>query len=251
MTQEIKDSRLIAFAILGYIFCFFGWQLPLILVVAYALAIAKDNLLSKQSLQALYLYIAYTVLISVIGWVFAVFVWLATAARIYGLVSFLTAAEVTISTLIGVLLFVLVLLMILKLTRKTAPELPLLGRLADLTLGLAAPRAKPAYTAPAASAAPPAQATAAAPPPPPLQNPSAQAPPSAQSTAAPQQRYSPPPVPADQPQAEEQPDDPVESISEPSPSPEPFSPPEKSTWTCSCGRENKGKFCVSCGKPKA
>jgi hypothetical protein len=42
MAQEIRDTRLIAFAILGYIFCFFAGSCRSFLVVAYALAINKE-----------------------------------------------------------------------------------------------------------------------------------------------------------------------------------------------------------------
>ncbi|MEG1427133.1 MAG: virion core protein (lumpy skin disease virus), partial [Oscillospiraceae bacterium] len=27
--------------------------------------------------------------------------------------------------------------------------------------------------------------------------------------------------------------------------------PKETTWTCSCGATNTGKFCAQCGKPKA
>ena len=215
MTQAIKDSRLIAFSILGYIFSFFGWQLPLILVVAYALAIAKDNLLSKQALQALYLYIAYTIVLTVIGWGFTALSWFAgNVVRSYGFLSFLAGAQSVISILVGALLLALVLLAIFKLMKQDAPDLPILGRLAELTLGIAKPKQPKAYTSAAPSTPVQTAQTPSAPPAPPAAPPSHQTPPAA------------PAAPAK-----------TESTTQ--------------TWTCSCGRENKGNFCVSCGKPKA
>lgn len=227
MTQAIKDSRLIAFSILGYIFSFFGWQLPLILVVAYALAIAKDNLLSKQALQALYLYIAYTVVLTVIGWGFTALNWIAGSVfRSYGFLSFLAGAQSVISILVGVLLLVLVLLAIFKLMKQDAPDLPILGRLAELTLGIAKPKQPKAYAAAAQSS--PAQSSQAQP---------TQAPPSSPTSQTPPAAPPAPPAP-------------------PAPAAPPAQEPVKTetasqTWTCSCGRENKGNFCVSCGKPKS
>lgn len=218
MAQEIRDTRLIAFAILGYIFCFFGWQLPLILVVAYALAINKEPALGKQTLQALYLYIAYQIVITVIGWIFSGFLWFADTISAYGFYTFLADARGVLITLIGLALLLLVLLAILRLMKKQACHLPIVGHLADLTLGLATEKTKPApayqapYTPPATPAAPtqPTQPTA----------PSAPTQPAAPAASAPAQ-------PAEAPTA------------------------SSGTWTCSqCGQENKGKFCVSCGKPQ-
>ena len=223
MAQEIRDTRLIAFAILGYIFCFFGWQLPLILVVAYALAINKEPALGKQTLQALYLYIAYQLVIKVIGWVFTGFLWFADTISAYGFYRFLGDAHGVIVVLLGLALLLLVLLAILRLMKKQACHLPIVGHLADLTLGLATPKAKPApayqapYTPPVAPAAPTQPAAPAAP----------------TAPAAPAQPVAPaapatPAAPA------------VPQTAAPS-----------GLWTCSnCGHENKGKFCVSCGKPQ-
>ncbi len=219
MTQTIKDSRLIAFSILGFIFAFFGWQLPLILVIAYALAIAKDDVLSKQSLQALYLYIGYTIIITVAGWGFTALTWFFSLVRAFGFVSFLASAQSVIMFLLGALLLLMVLLAVFKLLKGDAPNLPLIGHLAELTLGIAKPKPKKSYAAPAAQTQAPAAST-------------------------------PPPAPGTPPSApgsSKTPSEPEKSIDEPKPA-QPATP--QTTWTCSCGRENKGNFCVACGKPK-
>ena len=248
MTQTVKDSRLIAFSILAYIFSFFSWQLPLILVVAYALAIAKDDVLSKQSLQALYLYIGYTIAVTAVGWGFTALTWFFSLVRAFGFVSFLASAQSVVMFLIGALLLLLVLIAILKLMKGEAPDLPLIGRLAELTLGIAKPKEKKSYAAPAAQTAsqsqtqqPPAQA---APPAHTHTQPSAQAepPPAQKPPEAPSTPATPPPVQPTPPPAE--PEQPKEED-------KPAQPEKPRTWTCSCGRENKGNFCVACGKPKA
>lgn len=211
MTLESKAISMTAFAILAYIFSFFGWQLALLLVVAFALGIARDAKMGKQTLQALYLYIAYTVVLTVLGWIFTALIWFAGVVRLYRVATFLAGAQGFLGTIIGILLLVLVLLAIFKLAKKEEPHLPVIGKLADLSLGLVtAPKEKPA----SAYAPPPQTYT----PPPPAAEPKPAAPPQAEQPAPP-----PPPPPA----------------------------PEKNSWTCSCGRENTGNFCVSCGNKRS
>lgn len=223
MTLESKALSFTAFAILAYIFSYFGWQLALLLVVAFALGIARDAKMGKQTLQALYLYIAYTVVQTIFGWIFSGLIWFASTVRLYGVASFLAGAQGFISSIVNILLLVLVLLAIFKLVRKEEPHLPVIGRLADLSLGLASPKKK---EKPAAAYAP-----------------------------AQQQPYSPPPAattapaaPQSLPQAEQ----PQQQMPAQQPAPPPPAAPkaDSDSWTCSCGKENTGNFCVACGNKR-
>lgn len=228
MTKGKYGLSLVAVAILAFVLAFFGLLEALILFLAFALILEKDQWLSRQVFQAFYLRLAYVVVLTVVGWVFTAINAFFGLFDAYRVINFFSGVHNVIRFLLHVGLFVLALIAVLRLAKGKEAGLPVISGLVDKTFGLIKAKAKAqpqqAYTAqPAAPYQPPA-AQAAPPPPPPAPTPAPETP--AQPVA---------PEPAQ----------PAEPAKEPAPPPKPAG-----TWTCSCGRENNGNFCMSCGKPR-
>jgi hypothetical protein len=277
---------LTALAILAFVMCFFDLTVVLVLLVAYAFLIEKDEWLTRQAFQALYLNIAYIAAITVVGWVFSFLITILNWVKAYGASAVLSEADNFIKFLLGIALFVCALLAVLRLLKDKNASLPVLGKLTDYTMGIIEkqaappPQAAPAFQTPA-----PAQPQQA-----PYQSPAYVPQPSApapQVPAAPVIQIPPPAEPAPAPfgspfqQAAPAPA-PVTVFQEPAPVPSPWKPvvpapvakaaeqppvfsaaaepaapaeapqtaPASGYWICSCGRENWGNFCVTCGNPR-
>jgi hypothetical protein len=234
MTKGKYGLSLVAVAILSFVLAFFGLLEALILFLAFALILEKDQWLSRQVFQALYLRLAYVILSTVIGWAFTVINAFFGLFKAYRVINFFNSTQSVIQFLLYVGLFVMALIAVLRLAKGKDAGLPLIGTLVDKTFGIFTPKAKPQ---PTYQAPPPQAAQYQAP----VQNAQAYQPPAAQ--AAPPQ--SPPAAPAPQPEPAAPP--PVEKSA---PAETPPAPKADGSWSCSCGRDNNSNFCMSCGKPK-
>ena len=208
MEQTRVKLSVVALAILAFVLSYFGHLELLFLLVAYAVIIDKSQPLTRMSLQALYLYVAYRVIRLVLGWIFGFFGWFFNLINAYGAVSGFATVQSYINTIISLAFFVACLLAVIQIISKKKCELPMLNTLADKTLGLVTPKAKPQpqYQQPVQ----------------PYQAPAAPVAPSAAPDAAPAQPSSA----------------------------QPAAPAAPSAWTCSCGHENHGNFCMKCGSPR-
>lgn len=229
MTKSVLGLNLSAVAVLAFILSFFAGIEVLVLLLAYALLIEKDRWLNKQVFQAVYLKLAYLIVITLVGWVFDFLQWIfRNAAALYSLENF-------IHFLVSVALILIILLAISRVIHSQDADLPFVGHFADFTLDAtakAAEKATPAQpTAPAAPFAPPAQTPAT------------------------------PPAQAAGPEIAEACED--DTVSAEFVDTEPFKfndeetvvstapPADPDHWVCAdCSRENFGKFCMGCGKPR-
>lgn len=240
MTKGLFGLNLSAVAVLAFILCYFTSIEAMILVVGFALLIEKDRWLTKMTLQALYLRIAYSIVLTVIGWFF----WL--LEFIFGFVPFFSGAHSFIDFVIDIAFLLLAAFAAFQLLRQKDLQLPLLGHLADFTMDQVKPKAKPAPVAPVA---------------PPVYQQPVYTPPVYQQPV-----YTPPvtPVAPVTPVVPVVPAAPVETapvveaaavVSEnvekaAEEAPKPLIT-ENANWICeNCGRESFGKFCMSCGQPR-
>lgn len=280
MTKGKYGLSLAAVAILSFVLAFFGFVEVLVLVLGFALVLEKDKWLSRQVMQAFYLRLAYSILLTVIGWVFTAFSSLFSLVKVYGAAAALSSVQSVISFLLYIGLFVLGLMAVLQLAKGKEANLPIISGLVDKSFGIFKPKAQapvapqPVPAAPVQQQTPPVpapqapapaqQGAAATPPPAPVQAQEAApaAPPAPVTPPAPVQETAPPAPPV--PVQEEPPTQPLPVQEAPPPAPpaeksqtppaQPAPPPQAPVaadgWTCSCGRDNKGNFCMSCGKPR-
>ena len=212
MTKGVFGLNLSAVAVLVFaLACFTGLEV-LVLLAAYALLIEKDRWLVKQVFQAIYLKLAYLVALTVVGWVFGFFEWVFKYAGI------IYSIEGFIDFLLLVGLFLMAFLAITKVMHGKDADLPFISGFAEFTVDAAAKATEAKPAAPAAPAAP---------------------------------------VPPVAPVV------PVVPVTPAAPeTPKPFEPVIEDTaavadqvdpnnWICQdCGRDNSGKFCMGCGKPR-
>jgi hypothetical protein len=200
----------------------------LVLIVGYALIAEGNNWLTKQTLQALYLRLSLSILLTVIGWIFYGFNFLLGTGHLYGVQSVMNNLQNVFDGILYVLMLAACIVAVVRVVGGKDANLPLFGTLADKSLGLFTKKVAPSnyqypqQPAPGPYAAPsqytaPGQYTAPAQPVAPVK------------PAAPVQ-----PATVLQPEAPVQPVVPVQ-------------PAASETWTCSCGRINTGKFCAGCG----
>ena len=243
MTKGLFGLNLSAVAVLAFFLCYFTSVEALILVVAFALLIEKDRWLIKMTLQALFLRIAYLIVLTVIGWFFSLLDF------IFGYVAFFSGAHSFVDFVIDIAFLLLAAYAALQLLRQKDLQLPLIGHMADYMMDQVKPKPTPVPVAPVA--------------PPVYQQPVYTAPVYQQPV------YTPPVVPA-APVAPVTPvvpvvpaapveaapvveaaaevEAPVEKAAEEAPTP---LISENANWICeNCGRESFGKFCMSCGQPR-
>ncbi|MDD2374758.1 MAG: hypothetical protein PHD23_05335 [Eubacteriales bacterium] len=232
MDQTRVNLSTTAMGILAFVLAYFGYVELLFLLIAYAVFLDKNQKLAKISFQALYLQLAYRTVLLVLSWVFGFFSWFFNLIDAYGAMGTFASLHGYIRTLLGVLIFVAYLLGVLQIMRGKDCNLPILGMLADKTLGIITKKSQPAPAQPAAYAGTPVQP----------QQPHFQ--PQAQNPVQ--------PAPAQQPHVHNTaPQAPVakpEGVVPPAPAAAPSA--ASGSWNCSCGHENTGNFCVKCGNPR-
>lgn len=220
----MSDSRIslstTALAVLSFVLAYFGYVELLFLLIAYAVFLDKNQKLTKISFQALYLQLAYRVVLLVLGWIFGFVNWFFGLFDAYRAINFFGTTHGYIRTILSILIFVAYLLGVFQIIKKQDCNLPILSSLADKTLGIItpkAPKAAPVYQQPAPAASVPQYQ----PPQQPQQAPY-QAPPVAPAPATPAAPTASAAPAADQP----------------------------ASWTCSCGHDNTGNFCMKCGNKR-
>jgi len=233
MTKSVLGLNLSAVAVLTFILSYFAGIEVLVLLLAYALLIEKDRWLNKQVFQAVYLKLAYLIVITVVGWVFDFLQWIfRNAAAIYSIENF-------IHFLVSVALILIIVLAISRVIHSQDADLPFVSHFADFTLDATAKATEKATPAqPAAPAAPVAPVAPVIP-------------------AAPAAPAAPPAEPEIADACED------DTVSAEFVDTEPFKfsdeetvvsttpPADPDHWFCGeCGRENLGKFCMGCGKPR-
>lgn len=173
MDQTRVKLSVTALAILAFVLAYFGYLELLFLLIAYAVFLDKSQPLAKMSFQALYLSVAYRVVMLVLGWIFRFFNWIFEMAEAYKALSGIGKVQGYINTVLSILVFVVYLLAIIQIISKKQCNLPLLGTLADKTLGIFTPKAAPQpnvgyqqpYQPPVQPYQPPAAPPQAGPPP--------------------------------------------------------------------------------------
>lgn len=223
MTKGKFGLNLAAIAILAFVLGFFELSIALVLLVGFAALAEKDEWLTRQTLQALFLYLGYKVVVVVVGWFFSllneVFSWFSAI----GVMNVFSDIHDVFSLILYILFLLLTILAIVNLLRKKDAGIPLASHLADYAMGIIKIKPVPQYTPPAAPVYPQ-----------PVQ------------PAAPAASYYQQPVQPAAPAPEAAPAAPVAPVAPIIPE-APVAPPG---WTCSCGRENNGNFCMSCGNPR-
>lgn len=210
-------------SILAFVLGFFGFTEILVLVLGFGVIAERDKWLTKQTLQALYLRLSYSITIMVLGWVFTAFSWLFGIFKAYNAVTVISDIQAVINTVLYIGLFALSVFAVLNLFKGKDASVPLISKLADYTLNNV-----PIKTNITPNNAPYDVAQGAQ-----WQNqPQQQAP----------QTQAPMPVQATvtQPSEVEVNESPVgnEEVK------------DDGSWMCSCGQRNDGNFCVMCGSSK-
>ncbi len=242
---NISAIAIIAFVLTGLNIVGSG-LITVILITAFAIIVEKNSWLNKQVLQALYLSIGYQIAVMVISWTFSPFYEFMSYSYVLNII------DTILNAVLGIGLILISILAITRVMHERDAHLPIIGNLADYTLGKPRPP-KPVYQPPVYQQ--PYQQPGA--PGYPQQYPQQGAP--VYQQPYPQQGapvYQQPPAPVYQ-----QPVAPVAPVSE-----QPEAKPAKAAkapevaaapmqtdpagWTCSCGRQNAGKFCMGCGKPR-
>ncbi len=223
MNRGKYGLNLAAVAIIGFIMAFFGFTESLLFLVAYALIAEKDNWLTRQTLQALFLRFTYSIAIIVLGWIFGGLIAFFNIAKAYKAMAEVAKVQGFFNGVLYLGLFVMAALAVLKVMKGQDAGLPVLGSLVEKTMNAAESTAAHFGNAPYTAAAVYPQAPVSPPP------------------AKTEPLIPSPQLPKDQ---------------ETPPKPQPPSPPSSNTaisgtWACVCGRENTGKFCIQCGSPRA
>ena len=223
MTKGKFGLNLAAIAILTFVLGFFELSIALVLLVGFAALVEKDDWLTRQTLQGLFLFLGYKVVVVAVGWFFSllneVFSWFNAIV----VMTVFNDIHDVFKLIVFVLFLLLTIMAIVNLLRSKDAGIPLAGHLADYTMGIIKAKPVPQYTPPAAPAYPQ-----------PVQ------------PAAPAASYYQQPVQPVAPAPEAVPAQPVVPAAPIIPE-APVAPPG---WTCSCGRENNGNFCMSCGNPR-
>jgi len=229
MTKSVLGLNLSAIAVFTFILSYFAGVEVLVLLLAYALLIERDRWLNKQVFQAIYLKLAYLVAITVISWAFDFLQWIFRNA------GFTYTIENFVRFLLSVALILVILLAISRVIHGKDADLPFVGHFADLTLDATAKAPEAAPAAPVAPVVPAAPAAPAAP---------------ADTKSAVSEEPIAEVCEDDTVSAEFIESEPFElSDSESTVSSKPPADPDH--WICSdCGRENFGRFCMGCGKPR-
>ncbi|MDD2955954.1 MAG: hypothetical protein PHD67_06530 [Oscillospiraceae bacterium] len=151
-----------AVAALAFVFAILDMPLAGVLLMAYAVLAEKDEWLIRQTLQALILSLASSILQMLIG---AVFVTLAGAVDqwFYDFSSVLYGVNNVLCNLVSILVFILAILGIIKAIKGSDTGIPLLNGLAAKATGAVIASAKPAKAPAPAPAAPVAPEAPAAP----------------------------------------------------------------------------------------
>jgi uncharacterized membrane protein len=248
-----------AVAALSFVLAYFGYMDVLVLVVAYALIVEGSNWLTKQTLQALYVSIALNIINQVLGWIFGGAIKFFNFINFNGAVGFVSGFQTVCDGIVTLAFLALCIYAIFKVIKDKDVNLPLIGKLADASLGIIKPKTaqQPQYAAPVQPSGTYSQPVQPVPvqqfqpkPVPPVQpapvQPLQPIPPVPPVLTKPVQPVQPVPV-------QPNPVQPVQSASvqtverttmEPSDQVRPAAP---SSWICTCGKENTGKFCSICG----
>lgn len=190
-----------AIAILSFALIFFGFIEGALLLLGFSIIIQKDQWLTKQVLQALYLRIVYLVGILVVGWLFKGLLFILNLVDAYKAMESAIKVQGFIEGAIYVAMFVLVVMGIMKILKGQDADIPIVNSFAGKTLGernITTNRNQPPMMYQEYGSAPQTEG----------------------------------------PRVVTQ-----EDLSR-------VAPGDEGIWRCSCGTENFGKFCVSCGQKK-
>ncbi|MGE4283606.1 MAG: hypothetical protein AB7G87_07750 [Clostridia bacterium] len=138
MTKGKYGLNVAAVAILAFIMGFFGFVESLILVVAFSVIAEKDDWLTRQTLQALFLRLAYGIAIILLGWVFTGFQGILRTFKAYDAIKAMADIQIFLNGVLYVALFVFALLAMLKLIKGQDAKVPFICGLVDRTMGAVA-----------------------------------------------------------------------------------------------------------------
>ena len=144
-----------AVAVLSFVLAFLGNVPILVLVVGYALIVEGNNWLTKQTLQALYLGLTYVIVNTILGGFFGATNYFFGKLNIRILSDSIGNIQFVCDKIITLGLLALCIIAIIKLLKDQDANLPILGNLADKSLGIikvkVAPQPQQQYTQPQAA----------------------------------------------------------------------------------------------------
>lgn len=139
-------------AIIAFALGLFGFLEALILVVGFSLIGEKNQWLTKQVLQALFLRIAYSLGTTIVNWLFIIINTLLKPVRNLGVISGTASVQAFLNGILYIALLVFTILAVLKLLKQKDAEVPFISKLADCAMGVVhikpekEPKPEPAYT---------------------------------------------------------------------------------------------------------
>lgn len=206
-------------AAISFVLVLLGQVEAILLVFAYAVFLEKDDWLIKQTISAFVLYLSYALFELVTRRFLGLFVDIFTSLKIYKAVEAFSKVNSFLQYLLEIALIVIVVLSIINVLKRKDAKIPFLNAVFNSKLSNTFNKRATMETAQY------------------YQKP----------VTSPQDYQQPVYDPQDYTESVQS--EPNNNVSQNSDSLEKQST-ERNTWQCSCGTENIGKFCISCGNRK-
>ena len=121
MSQGKYGLNFSAIAIVTFVLAFFNLPATIVLFLAYAVLLEKDQWLSRQVFQAFYLNIAFIVATTVVGWLFTAINAFFGLFDAYAVINVFNSIHNVIRFLLNIALFVFALIAVLNIAKGKTP----------------------------------------------------------------------------------------------------------------------------------
>jgi uncharacterized membrane protein len=145
MTKGKYGITLAAVAALAFILALFNFTEVLVLVVGYAIIAEGNNWLTKQTLQALFLKIGYSIALVVVQWIPNGYNTIYGKINIFNITGFVNIFNGFLTGALGLIMLIFCIIAFFKIIKGQDANLPIFGDLADRAMGIFKAKTVPNY----------------------------------------------------------------------------------------------------------